>query len=330
MTLRRCNWASARIEDMNDSATTPAASAATPAPGEVETPVGHCRNCGAVLSGRFCANCSQAADVHVPSTRELLHELLEGLTHSDSRLWRTLKFLWFKPGKLTQEFIAGRRVSYLPPFRLYLVVSVIFFLMASLLHSKSVEVIRLDDALAPAGTQHSASRVALGLSDCANIEASADISSYWSKRMRHACEEIVRDNGDNMLHVAIGTMPKAMFIFLPLIAFLHMLLYWRPRHRYAEHLLFFVHLHAFYFSVAILLIAIAEAAKAWSKLATASDIVQTVLVWTLPFYTLLAMRRVFNRGWTGTVTKAIALFFVYMVVFGITLGVVFGYAALQL
>ena len=316
---------------MNEVVTTAAASASASQGAVVEIPAAHCRNCGAVLTGRFCANCSQAADVHVPSTRELLHEVLEGLTHSDSRLWRTLKFLWFKPGKLTQEFIAGRRVTYLPPFRLYLVLSVIFFLMASLLHSRSVEVIRLDDALAPTGRPHStSSRVALGVPDCANIGAAADRESYWNKRFRHACEEVTRDNGDNMLHAAIGTMPKAMFIFLPLIAFLHMLLYWRPRHRYAEHLLFFVHLHAFYFSVAIVLIASIEAAQAWPKLATASDILQTLLGWTLPVYTLLAMRRVFKRSWPVTTFKAIALFFVYMVVFGMTLGAVFTYAALQL
>src|ERR1700729_3581558 len=90
-----------------------------------------CKNCDAVLLGRFCVNCSQAANVHVPTTMELVHELLEGITHSDSRLWRTLTTLWFKPGKLTEEFVAGRRVAYLPPFRLYLIVSIVFFLIAS-------------------------------------------------------------------------------------------------------------------------------------------------------------------------------------------------------
>ena len=98
-------------------------------------PPAPCLNCGAALTGRYCANCGQTADVHVPSTRELFHEAIEGITHSDSRLWNSLKLLWFKPGKLTQEFVAGRRVAYLPPFRLYLVLSIIFFLAASFYHS---------------------------------------------------------------------------------------------------------------------------------------------------------------------------------------------------
>src|ERR1700722_17756278 len=94
-----------------------------------------CLNCGAALSGGFCAHWGQPADIHLPSTSELIHEALEGMTHSDSRLWRTLKLLCFKAGKLTQEFVAGRRATYLPPIRLYLVLSVIFFLVASLSHS---------------------------------------------------------------------------------------------------------------------------------------------------------------------------------------------------
>src|ERR1700723_3819701 len=104
-----------------------------------------CKNCDAVLLGRFCANCSQAANVHVPTTTELVHEMLEGITHSDSRLWRTLTTLWFKPGKLTEEFVAGRRVAYLPPFRLYLIVSIVFFLIASFVNV-NVAMLTFDEA----------------------------------------------------------------------------------------------------------------------------------------------------------------------------------------
>jgi hypothetical protein len=288
-------------------------------------PPAHCKNCDAVLLGRYCVNCSQAADVHVPSTMELVHDLLEGLTHSDSRLWRTLKFLWFKPGRLTQEFIAGRRVAYLPPFRLYLILSIVFFLIASVTHIRG-EVIQFDDALKPAGAA-SAPR----LTGCQDLNFNIfSQQPQLAQRVRHACQEMVRDNGENLLHIAIGTMPKAMFIFLPLIAFLHMLLYWRPRYRYAEHLLFFVHLHAFYFSVAIVMVCASHAAESWPKVSGVSDILETVLGWCLPIYTLLAMRRVFQRSWAGTVFKAVILFFVYSIVFGLTVASVVVYAAWQL
>lgn len=279
-----------------------------------------CLNCGAVLTGRYCANCSQAADVHVPSTGELLHEALEGITHSDSRLWRTLCFLWFKPGKLTQEFVAGRRAAYLPPFRLYLVLSIIFFLIASVSNTHA-NFVRFDDG------------ASAGAADCGRVSATPfQVTLFgrdWAPRIKRACAEIARDNGANLLQVALATAPKAMFIFLPLIAFLHMLLYWRPRHRYAEHLLFFLHVHAFFFSLMTLVILADAAAAAWPRLKPVSSLL-TLLLWLLPLYPVLAMRRVFGRGWAATVLKGLALFAAYLVVLGITLLGVFVYAVLQL
>jgi hypothetical protein len=282
-----------------------------------------CLNCGAALTGSYCAHCGQAADVHVLTTRELIHEALEGFTHSDSRLWRTLYLLWFKPGKLTQEFVAGRRAAYLPPFRLYLVLSVIFFLIASVSHPHA-QFVSFDDA----GAEPQAAPP-----DCTKLNATQfEVVLFgrdWTPRIRHACSEIARDNGANLLQTALAVAPKAMFIFLPLIAFLHMLMYWRPRHRYAEHLLFFLYVHAFFFSLMTVVVLSADAAEAWPRLKPVLNLVP-LLLWSLPLYTVLAMRRVFGRTWAGTLAKACALFVVYMVVLGITFAGVFVYAVLQL
>jgi hypothetical protein len=297
--------------------------AAAPAPAR-------CKNCDAVLLGRFCASCSQAADVHVPTTRELAHDLFEGLTHSDSRLWRTLTTLWFKPGKLTEEFVAGRRVAYLPPFRLYLILSIVFFLMASFLHMSGAAV-QFDEAMKPGGAPAAASQPAPPrITSCADFNFDFTNRPAWKQRFQHICEAFVRDNGESWLHVALGTMSKAMFIFLPLVAFLNMLMYWWPRYRYAEHLLFFVHLHAFYFSLAIVMLALMNAGDAWPKIDGVTGILQTILGWSIPVYTLMAMRRVFRRGWPGTVFKAVVLFFIYMIVFALTVGAVVVYSLLQL
>ncbi len=303
MISRRMNWARAAVP--------------------LQSAHSRCLNCGAALIGRYCAHCGQAADVHVPSTGELVHEALEGITHSDSRLWRTLYLLWFKPGKLTQEFVAGRRASYLPPFRLYLVLSVIFFLVASVSNSHA------NFARVGTGTSQAGSAP----SPCDSVNSTVFNAPWfgrdWAPRIKYTCREIARDNGANLLHVALATMPKAMFIFLPLIAFLHMLMYWRPRHRYAEHLLFFLYLHAFFFSLMTLAILSTQAASASPLLKPVFNWV-LLLLWTLPLYTVLAMRRVFCRGWASTLLKAAALFVVYMVVLSITLIGVFVYAVLQL
>jgi Protein of unknown function (DUF3667) len=288
-----------------------------------------CKNCDAVLLGRFCVNCSQAANVHVPTTRELVHEMLEGITHSDSRLWRTLAALWLKPGKLTEEFVAGRRVAYLPPFRLYLILSITFFLLASFVNPNAA-MLTFNDVLKPGSPPASASKPDLkSINSCDDFVAWSNRPS-WSPRIKHVCEAVLQDNAGNLVHLAIATTSKAMFIFLPLIAFLNMLLYWRPRYRYAEQLLFFVHLHAFYFSVATLLLLINEGADSWPKLEGVAGLLTTILGWTLPVYTLKAMRRVFHRSWPGTLFKGVVLFFVYMIALGLTVAGAFVYAAFQL
>ena len=101
------------------------------------TPPAHepkrCLNCGTVVTGRHCAQCGQASDVHVLSMKEVFGDVMHSVFHLDSRVWQTLRLLVTRPGQLTREFIAGRHQQYLPPFRLYLVISLFFFALSALL-----------------------------------------------------------------------------------------------------------------------------------------------------------------------------------------------------
>jgi hypothetical protein len=272
-------------------------------------------------------NCGQRADVHMPSTGELIHEALEGLTHSDSRLWRTLFWLWFKPGVLTQEFFVGRRMSYLPPFRLYLIISLVFFLMLSFSHGSHVKIVSVGSS-----TLQASEPQALACSNMVQFFGSVrnPRSPAWDQRLNRACLEIRRDNGLNLQKGMFATLPKAMFVLLPLLAFLNMLLYWRPRHRYAEHLVFFLHLQAFFFSVGTLMILLGAVGEQWPTLAGASSGAGSLLGLSLPIYTVIAMRRVFNNSWLLIVLKALALAVIYLAVFAAAFTAVFTYSALQL
>ena len=96
---------------------------------EVETGQNRCRNCGATLRGEYCHHCGQRegrGDLHFA---DAAGEVLGDLFTWDSRFWRTLFPLVFRPGFLTAEFIAGRRARYVPPFRLYIIISFVLFLV---------------------------------------------------------------------------------------------------------------------------------------------------------------------------------------------------------
>jgi hypothetical protein len=92
----------------------------------------NCLNCGEVLTGQHCAHCGQRAKVRVLSLWGMTRDLLGDFIDWDARIWRTLRPLAFSPGKLTQDYLRGRRASYTPPFRMYVILSVAFFLVASL------------------------------------------------------------------------------------------------------------------------------------------------------------------------------------------------------
>ena len=94
------------------------------------TPVEVCLNCGTVLGGQYCGSCGQRAASRLISIWELLRDAFGDLLELDSRLWRTLIPLVTRPGKLTRDYLEGRRARFMPPFRMYLVLSIVFFLVA--------------------------------------------------------------------------------------------------------------------------------------------------------------------------------------------------------
>ncbi len=90
-----------------------------------------CKNCETRLEANFCSNCGQRDIALDRPLKELLGEVLRKTFDVDGRAFRTLWTLFRRPGVLTSEFLAGRRQLYSPPFRLYLVISLMFFIVAA-------------------------------------------------------------------------------------------------------------------------------------------------------------------------------------------------------
>lgn len=91
-----------------------------------------CPNCGALKQGRFCAVCGQNDRDYLQSLFPVVYQVVGETFEADSRVWRTLGALFFRPGFLSLEFSRNRRAHYLSPFRLYLFTSLLFFLVLSL------------------------------------------------------------------------------------------------------------------------------------------------------------------------------------------------------
>jgi ribosomal protein L32 len=87
----------------------------------------HCENCGTALQGHWCAQCGQPAIEYRRSFRYVVADLLNEFLNWDSKFFTTIALLILKPWRLTNEFLAGKRVRYVNPLRLYLLASILFF-----------------------------------------------------------------------------------------------------------------------------------------------------------------------------------------------------------
>jgi hypothetical protein len=89
----------------------------------------NCLNCGTTLEGKFCHNCGQENLEVKESFGHMMNHAISDYFHFDHQFFHTLKPLFFKPGMLTNEYMAGRRVQYLHPVKMYIFISLVYFLL---------------------------------------------------------------------------------------------------------------------------------------------------------------------------------------------------------
>ena len=321
-----------------------------------------CLDCGAAVTGKHCEQCGQSSEVHVLSMREVAGDVTHSLLHLDSRVWRTLKLLVLKPGELTREFIAGRHQRYLPPFRLYLAISILFFALSALLPGTSLvhtdssgnKVIApvvietreqaavtaqsaLDELpaevrkeLAAAGVDARAIEETSAGSDPCTLNLPRIFGVDWNDSLKRACLKIRADGGAQLAERFAATAPKLMFLFLPLMAAVALLFYWKPRRLYAEHLVLFLHNHAFMFLLILVTQIVSAIASLKLPFIGVLGFVNFLLFLYLLHYIYRSMRVVYGEGQLKTAFKFIALASIYFLVLGITMMAGLVYSVLSL
>ena len=212
-----------------------------PAPHDEET--ANCHNCGAAVSYHYCALCGQETTLHVPSASEFIHEFVGHYIALEGKLWTTVRKLLLRPGFLSAEYIAGRRVRYVQPLRVYLTFSILFFFVLKL---AGTPVGKVDEQAATGEPMVTIQQADPGTPELMILRA---VPAPLQQKLKAFNARPAAEQSKLLGAAFFAYVPYAMFILMPLFAAYLKLLYAGSGRRYGEHLLFALHTNAFAFAM---------------------------------------------------------------------------------
>lgn len=277
-----------------------------------------CANCSAEFARprpAFCPACGQESTTALPTVASFLQHLGGAYLSTEGALWRTLKLLFTRPGELTVQYLAGRRKHYVLPLRLYLTISLVLLVLMRLFTQVEVveglnrpEVLAAERAALPTMTL-SVGPVQLG------VRAGAFVCLGLPQALCHLVQKRAAPDARTFLSRArlanerlVSNLGAVMFVLLPLFALCLKVVNRNARLGYTGHLVFALHLHAFWF-LALIFMLLRWPPAVWIGL--------TAMV----VYTLMAGRRVYGgSGWTR-LWRGLALSLMYAALLMLTVPV---------
>ncbi|MEZ2440687.1 DUF3667 domain-containing protein [Chitinophaga sp. RCC_12] len=304
----------------------------------------NCLNCGTEVPERYCTHCGQENTVPHETFTHLVKHFVADIFHYDSQFLTTLKYLLFRPGFLSREYMAGKRVRYVNPIKLYVFISFVFFFgLFTLQHGNEKEsgefvterplaqvnngdnvktgIETLDQALSdssPTSIKKNMNRyhtveefdaAQRQLPDSARLHG-AEKSVY--RRIIGVRQKYGEDSKKAIIEMFNHNVPKLMFVLLPLFALFMTWMYRKQKKwLYADHAIFAIHLHSFSFIIGLTGLLL--------EFIFHNDIFMTIGWWIIFIYLVLALWNNYRQSFRKSLLKGIVLSIAY----GMSTGIVF-------
>jgi hypothetical protein len=295
-----------------------------------------CSNCGFKFEGvdNFCPQCGQKNEEIMIPLKHHVYELFEGLFHLDSKSFRTITKLIFSPGALSLDFNNGKRASSVPPLRLYIFISFIFFLILSMKSFNTEQNSELNLSLKFATTdiqindsesknlnaeqvdslKRFRSEISIkelrGLSDSQidSLTIRKGLSQNWlNKYIVHKLTQVARGEEEKFWHSILKNISYSMFLLMPLVALFIMFFYRKQTKYFVESLVLSIHYHIFIFILlsGIMLLSKFFAGISWILILTS--------IIGISVYLFLMLKKYFRQGRIKTAIKVLLLELIHII-----------------
>ncbi|HIB38233.1 DUF3667 domain-containing protein [Mesonia sp.] len=306
----------------------------------------HCLNCETPLEieDKYCSYCGQLNSNKKLSFNDFFNEFFGSIFSYDSRIYRTLNILIFKPGKISLEYIKGKRVKYANPFRFYLSISIIFFLLYGFSLSeneertfinfnddktttiedfKKVKLLSETELDSFNFAKRSTKKIEIYLAfDKLNPDKNISTSlkelkhnntfyNRWLFKRAIAIDRVMAEPG-SFGNYTLGKLPFIIFFFIPVFTLILWLTFGRTNYNYMEHLVF-----AFYTQTMLFFL---MSFSVILYIFFSSNWLTALFILSYGFYLFNALRNFYKQGFLKTLFKFVFLNVIFVILATITTG----------
>jgi Protein of unknown function (DUF3667) len=300
-----------------------------------------CTNCKEDLSGQenFCSNCGQK-NIEKLNVKYILGDFLDNYFNLDSKLFLTLKYLILKPGLLSKEYMDGKRIQYVPAIRLYIVLSVIYFFLISVIDVKTVSID--DENAVNNSTQENTISIGNGginsldsassitptfslngeeltipipISEAREMDYNGTLDQYLDSItqgqgvtgyfIRQSTKATIR--GDSFGDIMLNQVSLFLLLFIPLLALVYATCFSRNKYGYIGHLIFNLHFNSF----VIFLLCINQLTGLFILPELLEEIWTYFVIFVPQIYLILAIILFYERKWWEAIYKYFLLLIGY-------------------
>ncbi|MBN1119318.1 MAG: DUF3667 domain-containing protein [Bacteroidales bacterium] len=295
-----------------------------------------CQNCDTPFTGKFCPNCGQSVLEFERPLKFMIVDFMGTIITFDTRLIRTLKAILFKPGKLTLDYTRGKRARYMPPFRFYVFISFVLFLLTSIIAGRGIE---NNDNFVAIGNDESSEIKAIVDSirssenpvydsvrkvfninydskttqqdSVANLKETVFKSKLEKKLHNQSRDKLLSEHPEIFVNKYLKILNYSLFLLMPIFAFFMWLFFMKQNKYYITHLIFSLNIHSFLFLILSVIIA--------TNLIFPEKTVypEPILLALIPVYHISGIRRIYRASWIKSILMPLLVWLLYFLILAV-------------